>query len=86
MMMGTRPNPQIQREQKDLTIMTLNVPAVNCSHCKMKIEQEVGKLSGVTAVNVDLDAKQVVIKLILPPTKTEIENLLTEIGYPPEIQ
>jgi len=84
--MGTRFDRQIQRQQKDLTTMTFNIPAVNCAHCKMKIEQEVGKLSGVTAVNVDVDAKQAVITLILPPTQSEIETLLTKFGYPPEGQ
>ena len=49
----------------------------------MKIEDEVGALPGVTSVNVDIEAKQAVVKLVSTPTKTEIETLLTEIGYPP---
>jgi len=84
MMIGSRQEPQLQSEENHLATLRFSVPAVNCAHCKMKIEQEVGNLPGVASVNVDLDAKQAVIKLISPPTKTEIETLLTDLGYPPE--
>ena len=83
MMMGKKPTTHIQNEPDNLNTLTFHVPAVNCAHCKMKIEQEVGALSGVASVDVDVDARQAVIKLISAPTKTEIETLLTEIGYPP---
>ena len=53
----------------------------------MTIKHEVGKLSGVASVNVNVDSKQAIIKLDPPPaTKAEIEALLAEIGYPPESQ
>ena len=81
---GSRQDPQLQSAENNLATLTFSVPAVNCAHCKMKIEQEVGNLPGVASVNVDVDAKQAVIKLISSPTKTEIETLLTDIGYPPE--
>ena len=84
MMTGNRQDRQRKSAKNDLVTLTFSVPAVNCAHCKMKIEQEVGNLSGVASVNVDMDAKQAVIELISPPTQTEIETLLTEIGYPPE--
>ena len=84
MMMGKKPTAQIQNEPDNLNTLTFHVPAVNCAHCKMKIEQEIGALPGVTSVNVNVDAKQAVVKLISPPTKTEIETLLSDIGYPPE--
>jgi copper chaperone CopZ len=74
-----------QDELNQLTMMTFRVPDVNCAHCKMKIEQELGNLPGVDSVSVDLEAKQAVLKLVSPPTRTEIESRLTEIGYPPEI-
>ena len=64
--------------------VTYNIPRVSCGHCKMNIEREVGKLPGVTSVTVDVDAKMAIIKYDSPATKTEIETLLIEIGYPPE--
>ena len=48
----------------------------------MTIEREVGKLTGVASVSVDVDAKRAVIKFEPPTTKAEIEALLVEIGYP----
>jgi copper chaperone CopZ len=66
--------------------LTYNIPAVNCMHCKMTIEREVGELSGVDSVSVDVETKQAVIKFDPPSTKAEIEALLTKIGYPPESQ
>ena len=67
-----------------MNIVTYTIPTVSCSHCKMNIEREVGKLSGVASVNVDVDAKKAIIKYDSPTTETEIETLLIEIGYPPE--
>jgi copper chaperone CopZ len=84
MMVGNRHEPQLQSAENDLTALTYSLPDVNCAHCKMKIEGEVSNLPGVASVNVDIEAKQAVIKLISPPTKAEIEALLSDIGYPPE--
>ena len=86
MMMGKEQAAHHQDEQNNLNTLTFYVPAVNCAHCKMKIEQEVGALPGVASVIVDVDTRQAVIKLISPPTRSALEALLTGIGYPPESQ
>jgi len=86
MMMGHDHDVQQKIEDKNLTVLNYNIPAVNCSHCKATIEREVGKLSGVASVAVDVDSKQAVIKIISPPTNTEIEALLTRIGFSPKSQ
>jgi copper chaperone CopZ len=39
-----------------------SVPGVSCSHCEQAIATEVGKVAGVVAVDVDLDAKTVVVR------------------------
>jgi copper chaperone len=67
-----------------MNTVTYNIPRVSCGHCKMNIEREVGKLHGVVSVTVDVDTKKAIIKYDSPATKTEIETLLIEIGYPPE--
>ena len=41
--------------------LTYSVPGMTCGHCKASIESEVGKVSGVFAVSVDLDAKTVTV-------------------------
>ena len=81
--MGREPSAQLTIEDDKLTVLNYNIPSVSCDHCKATIEREVGKLTGVASVEVDVDSKQAVIKLITPPTSAEIEGLLTRIGYSP---
>ncbi len=87
MMMGHRYDTQQKDEGKNLTVLNYNIPTVGCDHCKTTIEHEVGELSGIASVNVDVDSKQAILKLDpSPATKAEIEALLVKIGYPPESQ
>ena len=44
-----------------MTTRTFAVPGMTCGHCQASIEQEVGKLSGVERVDVDLDSKTVTV-------------------------
>ncbi len=39
--------------------LTYSVPGVSCGHCQAAITEEVSKVSGVAAVEVDLQAKRV---------------------------
>lgn len=39
-----------------------SVPGVSCSHCEHAISTEVGKVTGVEVVQVDLDAKTVAVR------------------------
>ena len=39
-----------------------SVPGVSCSHCEQAISAEVGKVVGVAAVQVDLEAKTVAVR------------------------
>jgi copper chaperone len=41
------------------TQLTYLVPGISCDHCKVAIDAEVGGVAGVSAVDVDLDAKLV---------------------------
>jgi copper chaperone len=42
--------------------LTYAVPGVSCSHCESAIDEEVRQVPGVTAVEVDLDAKRVTVR------------------------
>jgi copper chaperone CopZ len=44
-----------------MSTLTYSVPGVSCAHCKAAIESEVLTVPGVTAVEVDLDAKTVTV-------------------------
>lgn len=39
-----------------------NVPGISCSHCRTAITHEVEAVPGVTAVEVDLDARTVTVR------------------------
>ena len=41
--------------------ITYTVPAIHCAHCAMSIREEVGEVEGVRDVEVDLDARTVVV-------------------------
>jgi copper chaperone len=42
-------------------VLTVKVPGMTCGHCEQAVTTEVGKVAGVTGVDVDLDTKLVVI-------------------------
>ena len=41
--------------------LTYSVPGVSCQHCRAAITDEVTQVDGVSAVDVDLDAKRVTV-------------------------
>ena len=63
---------------------TVHIPSISCGHCVMTIKNEVGELEGVTSVEGDEKSKQISIKWDAPASWEAINDLLKEIGYPPE--
>jgi copper ion binding protein len=58
---------------------TYSVPSISCEHCKKAIETEVGKLSDVSSVEVDVAAKTVTV--VGEATDEEIRSAIEEVGY-----
>ena len=63
---------------------TIKVPSISCGHCAHAIKQELGELSGVVSVAVDITRKSVDLEWHAPATWETIEKTLREINYPPE--
>lgn len=63
---------------------TIIVPAISCGHCTRTIENELRDLDGVRAVSADIATRQVVISWQPPANWGQIDQLLHEIGYPPQ--
>jgi copper ion binding protein len=42
--------------------ITYTVPGMHCGHCKAAVENEVGRVPGVSTVDVDLETKLVVVR------------------------
>ena len=59
------------------------VPNISCGHCVHTIQNELGDLAGVKQVKADQQTKEVVVEWESPATWAQIQNLLTEIDYPP---
>lgn len=63
--------------------LNLKAPDISCEHCQHAIEGDIGKLSGVHLVKVDI-AQQAVLVQYDPQTITreQIVTTMEEIGYP----
>jgi copper chaperone len=46
----------------EMSELTYAVPGVSCEHCRHAISSEVGRVTGVAAVEVDLERKVVVVR------------------------
>ena len=61
---------------------TLVAPDISCEHCQHAIEGTLGKLEGVSTVQVDIPTKA--IQLTYDPKKVTLETVeavLDDIGY-----
>jgi copper chaperone CopZ len=61
---------------------TYQVPAIHCNHCAMTIKVELSDVVGISAVNVDVDNKQVSVTYDAPADDSAVRAILSEIGYP----
>lgn len=67
-----------------MTTKSVIVPNISCGHCTRTIESEVSELVGVIKVSADIPTRQVTIEWQEPADWPQIEQLLNEIGYPPQ--
>lgn len=44
-----------------ITTIAITVPGMTCGHCEAAVKGEIGKLAGVSSVDVNLDTKAVVV-------------------------
>lgn len=62
--------------------VVINVEGMSCGHCKMSVEKAVSALDGVSAVNVDLAAKNATITY--DPAKVNedaFKKAITGVGF-----
>lgn len=57
------------------------VPGVSCQHCVRAVTEEVGRLVGVSTVQVDLDSKVVTVEHDVGVTPEAIVAAIKEAGY-----
>lgn len=61
------------------TTRTYEVPSISCAHCKQSIESGLGALDGVESVEVDIDAKSVLVAG--SATEEAVRDALDGLGY-----
>jgi copper chaperone len=59
---------------------TYTVKGMTCGHCKASVTEEIGELSGVTGVDVDLESGRVVVSGE-GFTDDEVRRAVEEAGY-----
>lgn len=58
-----------------------SVPGVSCGHCVKAITEELNKLGGVSAINVDLEAKRVTVDHDSSVSDAELRAGIEEAGF-----
>ncbi len=64
-----------------MAVEQFRVPGVSCQHCVHSVKQEVGAISGVQQVQVDLDTKTVTVDHSDQVTTAAIIAAIQEAGY-----
>jgi copper chaperone len=60
---------------------TVTVAGMSCGHCASSVQDEVGQIPGVTAVDVDLTSGTVTIDSESPVEGSAVRNAVEEAGY-----
>ncbi len=62
-----------------MTTRTYDVPGISCGHCKSAIEAEVWKVPGVTAAEVEIEARTLTVTG--DATDEQLRAAVSEAGY-----
>jgi copper chaperone len=64
-----------------MNTFTVTVAGMSCGHCASSVQEEVGQIPGVTAVDVDLSSGTVTIDSDSLVESVAIKNAVEEAGY-----
>ena len=65
-----------------MSTVTLSVSGMTCEHCVRAVKQEVGEISGVTQVEVELDTPSTVtVQSTEPISQQDLVAAINEAGY-----
>ncbi|HVM04881.1 MAG TPA: copper ion binding protein [Acidimicrobiales bacterium] len=63
------------------TTSTYTVTGMTCGHCVRSVTEEVGRIEGVTRVDVDLASGRVTVESEVPVDDTAFAAAVDEAGY-----
>jgi copper chaperone len=64
-----------------MTTTTFTVKGMTCGHCVAAVREELGRIDGVTDVDVDLDSGAVVLTSARPVPRDLVAAAVDEAGY-----
>ncbi|GAA0993002.1 heavy-metal-associated domain-containing protein [Acrocarpospora macrocephala] len=64
-----------------MTTATYTVKGMTCGHCVSSVKEEVGEISGITAVEVDLASGLLTVESDDPIDSEQIKAAVQEAGY-----
>ena len=64
-----------------MTAATFTVTGMTCAHCVASVTEEVSEISGVDAVEVDLDTGALTVTSSTPIDPAAVAAAVTEAGY-----
>ena len=64
-----------------MTVTTYQVEGMTCGHCVSSVTEEVGKVAGVSGIDVDLASGAVTVTSQAPLDRTVIDAAVVEAGY-----
>lgn len=75
--------PEIKEEIKEEIIMRkeLRVDGMMCGHCQKHVEEALSKMPGVTAVEVNLEAKTATVTMENEISMDEFDKVISDAGY-----
>jgi copper chaperone len=80
---GDTPGPYDQPQAKEpgMATTTYTVTGMTCGHCVSSVREEIGKIDGVTGVDVDLASGAVRVDSTAPLADADIVAAVDEAGY-----
>ncbi|MFI9508752.1 heavy-metal-associated domain-containing protein [Nocardia sp. NPDC052566] len=64
-----------------MSTATYTVTGMTCGHCVSSVKEEIGKIDGVTSVDVDLASGAVKVESAAPVADADIVAAVDEAGY-----
>lgn len=64
-----------------MSTSTYTVTGMTCGHCVQAVQSEIGKIDGVTNVNVDLTSGRVTVDSAAPVPAEAVAAAVDEAGY-----
>jgi copper chaperone len=64
-----------------MSTATYTVAGMTCGHCVNSVKEEVGQITGVSAVDVDLESGRVTVTSESPLEDAQVREAVEEAGY-----